>query len=452
MIHGSNEDRKIHEQSIYTACRRMVLHLKSKNAIVVTSIGLLVVSAFLLGSAAHSECGMHSSVSVRAPVKTFAYPRYLRHLINESEHGVDVRALDLNMDIYPSKRTLLVARHDRARQEHLNNSKDYNHRRAEVFETSGCKAQYPWQLMQFPTCNFIFEFDMTAVYSEEQTTMRSTLIANGFWRDVWIVKEFNGSERVLKTLRYQHDYTGINYERHRRDALAMERMTQSPHVVDIYGYCGNSGLFQYGTGGDILDRVWPREQEHNNMSLLEKLEIATQVAMAVADLHNFDKEGQASIAHTDITPSQFILVDGVYKLNDFNRARFIRWSANHNKPCGYYIGKNPGKSRSPEEYLYDEQSEKVDVYSMGNIFYTLLTELWPFENITEKAAQQLVMEGMRPEIPIDLRLVNDTIFHILKEAMRLCHNQNATGRASARQVEKLLKDKLLEVNSNALAE
>ena len=73
--------------------------------------------------------------------------------------------------------------------------------------------------------------------------------------------------------------------------------------------------------------------------------IATQAAMGIAAVHNVDKDGVASIAHTDITPGQFVLVDGVYRLNDFNRARFIRWSRTENKPCKYYIGRNPGKVR-----------------------------------------------------------------------------------------------------------
>ena len=81
--------------------------------------------------------------------------------------------------------------------------------------------------------------------------------------------------------------------------------------------------------------------------------------MGVAAIHNVDKEGQASIAHTDIAPGQFIRINGMYKLNDFNRARFIQWSPYQNLTCGYYVGKNPGKNRSPEEYQYMKQTEKV---------------------------------------------------------------------------------------------
>lgn len=73
---------------------------------------------------------------------------------------------------------------------------------------------------------------------------------------------------------------------------------------------------------------------------------ATQVASAIADVHNVDREGQASMAHTDVSPVQFVRYDGIYRLNDFNRARFIGWNTTtNNEACGYYVGSNPGKVR-----------------------------------------------------------------------------------------------------------
>ena len=65
------------------------------------------------------------------------------------------------------------------------------------------------------------------------------------------------------------------------------------------------------------------------------------------------------MAHTDISPGQFIKVGDRYKLNDFNRARFLRWNVKKDEPCGYYVDRNPGRNRSPEEYSYKLQSEKV---------------------------------------------------------------------------------------------
>lgn len=360
--HQLNEVKefKIQNTEGLTAHRRILSWMSENDCIKVVAIGFIVVSSFLAGSSTRMDYSAASSSIDSTQIN--ASPRYIRHLLNETEQGVHVRRLDLNMDVYPSKRIIDGWKDTFDKLDQIQNSMDYKYTRADVFETAECKAQYPWQLMQFPTCNTVFENDMTSIFTESKHRMRARLIANGYWRDVWLVKEFNSSKRVLKTLRYEHEYEGRNYDRHKRDALAMERMTKSPHVVDIYGFCGNSGLFQYAKGGDITDKIWPRHIE-SNLTTIDKLLIATQVAMAVADVHNFDKEGQASVAHTDITPSQFILIDGVFKLNDFNRARFIRWSTELNEPCGYYVGKNPGKMRSPEEYKYEEQSEKVRDYN-----------------------------------------------------------------------------------------
>jgi hypothetical protein len=81
--------------------------------------------------------------------------------------------------------------------------------------------------------------------------------------------------------------------------------------------------------------------------------------MGLAAVHNVDKEGRASIAHTDISPAQFVRVGDKYKLNDFNRARFLRWNISSESLCTFSIASNPGKNRSPEEYNFLPETEKV---------------------------------------------------------------------------------------------
>ena len=40
---------------------------------------------------------------------------------------------------------------------------------------------------------------------------------------------------------------------------------------------------------------------------------------------------------------------------------------------------------------------QIDVYSLGNIFYMLLTRLWPFDDIhDEKNVANMVKQGKRP--------------------------------------------------------
>eukprot|EP00978_Attheya_sp_CCMP212_P008458 scaffold19863_cov52-Attheya_sp.AAC.4 len=353
-----------------------------------------------------------------------------------------IKRLDPHMDLYPTKRSILLSDHELDAQAAAVSGKKSGKGMQEVFETDECKAQYDWQLTSYPTCAKIHEFDLTDEVK---------LINNGFWRDVFLLNDFDGAPQILKMMRYEHGFEGRNYDRHRRDALAMERLTESPHILDIYGFCGNSGLFQFSDGGDMYDAIWSENKDKKNLTKLDRLHLASQVSIGVADMHNVDKEGQASIAHTDITPTQFLLIDGFYKLNDFNRARFIRWNHNEDKPCTYRVGSNPGKFRSPEEYNYFNQTEKVDIYSMGNIFYALLTEFWPFEDMKEKDATEQVKKGKTPLIPIAVRESTDIMDKVLLNATAMCWIKNPEERATARQVADYLTTKLKELDPDLKA-
>ncbi len=76
----------------------------------------------------------------------------------------------------------------------------------------------------------------------------------------------------------------------------------------------------------------------------------------------------------DIAIRQFIYVDGRYKINDFNTARILQWNPKTNTICKDEDHMFPDKNRSPEEMRNDINyiDEKIDVYSLGNIFYKLI--------------------------------------------------------------------------------
>ena len=267
--------------------------------------------------------------------------------------------------------------------ESLADSREYRHNRADPAETENCKAQYDWQLHSFPSCNHLHERELQKMSLQpDQPGHPIRLVANGYWRDVWILPSNRYDDHlVLKTIRYMHDYTERNYDRHRRDALAMERLTDQPYIVDIYAFCGNSGVFEFAGGGDIGDVIFPYDSSDEdggtrhiaNVSSLERLHIGTsfivcpcvvhsvvtrgpahlllrfpavQVSMGLAAVHNSEKEGRPAIAHTDISPGQFVRVDGVFKLNDFNRARFLLTNTTDGSLCTFEVGNNPGMLRS----------------------------------------------------------------------------------------------------------
>jgi hypothetical protein len=54
--------------------------------------------------------------------------------------------------------------------------------------------------------------------------------------------------------------TPRNLDRHLRDAVAMEQLTSSPWVMGVYGFCGNSGIFEFADGGSLEDSIFADEK------------------------------------------------------------------------------------------------------------------------------------------------------------------------------------------------
>ena len=109
--------------------------------------------------------------------------------------------------------------------------------------------------------------------------------------------------------------------------------------------------------------------------------------------------------------------------------------------------------RSPEEYAYERQSEKVDVYSMGNILFCILTLLYPFEHEKDKVVYKKVIGGARPEIPPQILNSTDPFDQTMLQAIEMSWRQNPTERASAREVQDLMLAALkrLKVKPNEAA-
>lgn len=296
-----------------------------------------------------------------------------------------------------------------------------------------------------PSCNSFHEFDLGDFWlpleGEEQEENDDfddenvRLVNGGAYRDVWMVREYDGSKRALKTLRFvpKRQFDLRNFDRHRRDALAFEQLTASSLVVDIYGHCANSALFDFAGGGGLFQVF------ESNPSKVELLNISYGLARSVADAHNTDQNGRPSIAHRDIKPDQWIRVNGEYKLNDFNRARFLTWDKTRNEVCPFGVGKNAGIWRSPEEYNYGYETEKVDVWSLGNVLYFMLTGNEPYHEWHVDHVMKHVQSGGRPVVTEKSILASPHPFDVaLLKALDLCFIPDPSERASATEVANLL--------------
>jgi serine/threonine protein kinase len=194
------------------------------------------------------------------------------------------------------------------------------------------------------------------------------------------------------------------------DAMVAERLTSSPRIYESYGFCGQGIISEFFRNGDlesvaiIGDGIPDEKHEsiplksYNNLTGIQKLSISLQMAEAVADLHGYFG---GVITHQDIQLSQFLFDNDAKRviLNDFNRAEFMLWDDEHQVYCKYTEGKGKGDWRSPEEYYDDPLDEKVDVFSLGNNMYSVLTGLWVFyDSKTEHQTVERVIGGEKPWI------------------------------------------------------
>jgi len=271
-------------------------------------------------------------------------------------------------------------------------------------------------------------------------------IAKGGFRDVWVMQELDGTKRVVKTLVCKKDFTHREYDRHRRDSVVMSLLTSSKHIPNMYGYCSNSGFFDYSSSGNLEDHIEKQSEGGiKEWTRQEKLKYSWQVSAALSDFHSLGGiKDSVSCSHTDIASDQFLLIDGVYKLNDFNRARFIRRNVNTHEPCTFYVSNNPGKYRSPEEYNYKNLTEKIDVYSIGNIMWEILNLSWLFDDVKSKDVIKLVKKGGTPSLQHQDSWQDEEL--AIVDAIKMCWIYDPQERVTARDLELFLRNKLKDFN------
>jgi hypothetical protein len=242
------------------------------------AISLLGVLLLLCGLPRHAWIDKHVR---RSKAEKRATPRAIYYVPEETETDVFMSSLDPHKLSCCCGRTLAST----TTAENLRHMGLDEISPAESFETKSCKAQYEWQLVTYPTCNTVHEIDMNRFAFPGANVEPIRHIAHGFWRDVWLItEETTGDAVVLKTQRYEHDFSPRNLDRHRRDALAMERLSTSKYVVAIYAFGGCSGLVEFADGGNMNDAIRPKyisqngevKRRPNNMTSMEKLHIGKQ--------------------------------------------------------------------------------------------------------------------------------------------------------------------------------
>ena len=238
--------------------------------------------------------------------------------------------------------------------------------------------------------------------------------------------------------------------------MVMELLSSSPRIADIYSFCSLSSIIEFlpgnmedvvlPTGGGSNDERTVHEDidptpKNDNILPQEKLEIALEFAKGLAAMHGF-KDGV--LANVDVQIGQFCRgKDGMIKILDFNRAEALLYDEKAEEYCTFSEGVPPdGSQRSPEEIIDAQLTEKIDVYSLGNLFYELLTGLYVNRGISTSKAHYRLRHGKTEPI-------NERYFNLrspqeaaILQAIKWCWTFKVVDRPSIFDIVAFLEDEV----------
>ncbi len=211
-------------------------------------------------------------------------------------------------------------------------------------------------------------------------------------------------EVVIKTIRTE-DFSPRQVE-HLRDRLEREAFVQSqldhPNIVRVYDFVAIEDttciVMEYVPGRDLRKMI---SRETGPVQAGRAIRLFKQVLAAVDYAHHFiyqDKSGERhqGIIHRDLKPANILVTpEDVVKVTDFGivKVRGVKG--------GTQMGFNPGTPEymSPEQARGRELDQRSDIYSLGIVFYEMLTGRVPFEDDGSGTSDYEIRRG-HIELPV----------------------------------------------------
>lgn len=195
-----------------------------------------------------------------------------------------------------------------------------------------------------------------------------------------------GRDVAIKVLNYDFSNEEELRRRFRREALSATSLTH-PNIVDIFDVGEDENIhylvMEYIEGKTLKEFI----AQKGPLTPEEALPIMQQLVSAISNAHD------NGIIHRDIKP-QNVLMDreGNVKITDFGIAMALS-STMHTKTNSvlgtvHYL--------SPEQARGSLITKKSDIYSLGIVFYELLTGELPF---TGESAVSIVLKHLQEETP-----------------------------------------------------
>ena len=174
-----------------------------------------------------------------------------------------------------------------------------------------------------------------------------------------------------------------------------------PNIITIHEIGTDPGAHFMVT--EFIEGENMRHHLRKPMTMLEALDIAVQVASALATAH------AAGIIHRDIKPENMMLrQDGIVKVLDFGLAKLTeRWrkdDVDRDAATQAFVHTEPGSVVGTTAYLSPEQARaldvdtRTDVWSLGVVLYEMITGHPPFKGETPSDTSAMILTYEPPPL------------------------------------------------------
>jgi serine/threonine-protein kinase len=231
-------------------------------------------------------------------------------------------------------------------------------------------------------------------------------LGSGGMGEVYLADDLTLHRKIaLKLLPQQFTIDGERVRRFEQEACAASALNH-PNIVTIYEIGQSNSAHFIAT--EFIDGVTLRERlEKGDMTLGELLDVAAQVASALAAAH------EAGIVHRDIKPENIMLRrDGFVKVLDFGLAKLASQNgatiASHASQK-VTLKTDPGMVMGTVQYMSPEQARgedvdtRTDIWSLGVVLYEMVTGVVPFTGETSSHVAVSILENE----PAPLRSYSD---------------------------------------------
>ncbi|XP_074345835.1 LRR receptor-like serine/threonine-protein kinase EFR [Apium graveolens] len=171
--------------------------------------------------------------------------------------------------------------------------------------------------------------------------------------------------------------------------------------IDHKGNAFKALVFEFMTNGSVDNWLHPSpsyQGNERNLTLLQRLNIAIDVALGVDYLHH---HGHSSIIHSDIKPSNILLDENfVAHIGDFGLARFSFATSDANPAHMSSTGIRGTVGYVPPEYgMCGEISAEGDVYSYGILLLEMFSGKRPTESSISMNNDKDLHDYVRKTLP-----------------------------------------------------